>query len=104
MSLTQAHARIVRFLIILLVLSIIFQIYATRIHAIDTPSSEDHIVDNPLFRIPLMKNAPTIDGGFDLKEWEDSSALTGFWINLTIGLRVQITHSDLAPFIAGWIV
>ncbi|MDP7132975.1 MAG: hypothetical protein QF437_20940, partial [Planctomycetota bacterium] len=36
-------------------------------------------VDTPVIRIPMMKKAPDIDGVLAPAEWEDASALTGFW-------------------------
>lgn len=49
--------------------------------AIESPTSygEAARVDTPVLRIPLMKTAPTIDGVMAPGEWEDSSALSGFW-------------------------
>ena len=36
-------------------------------------------VDIPVLRIPLIKKPPTIDGVMREGEWEDASALSGFW-------------------------
>jgi len=36
-------------------------------------------VDNPVLRIPYTQEAPTIDGVMEAGEWEDASALSGFW-------------------------
>jgi len=33
----------------------------------------------PTFRVPLLKKLPDVDGQFSAAEWEDASALTGFW-------------------------
>ena len=49
--------------------------------AADSPTSygEAAKVDTPILRIPFMKKRPTIDGVRAAGEWEDSSALSGFW-------------------------
>lgn len=51
------------------------------LYALDTPSSAGPVsqLDAPVFRLPLMRKTPAVDGQFSLEEWEDSSALTGFW-------------------------
>ncbi|MBS3763814.1 MAG: hypothetical protein KGZ25_10990, partial [Planctomycetes bacterium] len=36
-------------------------------------------MDTPIFRIPFTKNPPTIDGPMKEGEWQDASALSGFW-------------------------
>ncbi len=36
-------------------------------------------VDTPILRVPFVKRPPEIDGTMAAGEWEDSSALTGFW-------------------------
>ena len=36
-------------------------------------------VDTPILRIPHTKNPPKIDGVMAEGEWEDASALSGFW-------------------------
>ncbi len=36
-------------------------------------------VDTAILRLPLMKKAPEIDGVMSPGEWEDASALSGFW-------------------------
>jgi len=45
-----------------------------------------------LFRIPLTPNPPTIDGKMSEGEWENSSALTGFWY------AISGQYFFLAPF------
>ena len=49
--------------------------------AVDTPTSYGEVakVDTPILRIPLTENPPEIDGVFTREEWEDASALSGFW-------------------------
>ena len=49
--------------------------------ALESPTSDGPVsqLDGPVFRIPLMRKRPAIDGKFSVEEWEDSSALTGFW-------------------------
>ncbi|HUU21054.1 MAG TPA: hypothetical protein VM389_00835, partial [Phycisphaerae bacterium] len=49
--------------------------------AVETPTSAGPvaILDTPIFRIPMMKTPPTIDGVMADKEWEDASAVSGFW-------------------------
>lgn len=49
-------------------------------------------VDAALIRVPLTKNPPTIDGKMSPKEWEDASALTGFWYDVGGG-----AYNFLAP-------
>ncbi len=47
----------------------------------DTPTAAGEIstLDTPVFRIPMTKTAPTIDGVMQEGEWEDASALSGVW-------------------------
>ncbi len=47
----------------------------------ETPTSSGPValLDTPVLRAPLMSRPPTIDGKMDEKEWEDASALSGFW-------------------------
>ncbi len=54
---------------------------AVPAHAADTPTSSGEVstLDEPVFRIPRTATPPTIDGKMTDKEWEDASALTGFW-------------------------
>jgi hypothetical protein len=54
---------------------------APAARAIESPTSfgEAARVDTPILRVPLMKTPPTIDGVMSPGEWEDSSALSGFW-------------------------
>lgn len=51
------------------------------LHALDTPTSygEAASVDTPILRIPMMAKSPVIDGVMQEGEWEDASALSGFW-------------------------
>ncbi|MBI2194492.1 MAG: hypothetical protein HYU36_21145 [Planctomycetes bacterium] len=37
------------------------------------------LLDTPIFRIPMMRAPPQIDGKMEGKEWEDSSAFSAFW-------------------------
>ncbi|MFO7870213.1 MAG: hypothetical protein R6V03_02135 [Kiritimatiellia bacterium] len=47
----------------------------------ETPASSGpaSMVDEPVFRIPMTREAPHIDGVMESGEWADSSALSGFW-------------------------
>lgn len=49
--------------------------------AVETPKSygEPASYENAVVRIPMTEEAPTIDGVMEEGEWEDSSALSGFW-------------------------
>lgn len=49
-------------------------------------------VDAALIRVPMTQNPPTIDGKMSPKEWEDASALTGFWYDVGGG-----AYNFLAP-------
>ena len=51
------------------------------VQAAETPASfgEPATVDTPIFRIPMTKKPPTIDGAVSPEEWEDASALSAFW-------------------------
>ncbi len=62
--------------------------------AIDTPSSTGAAatVDVPILRIPLARKTPKIDGKWEEGEWEDASALSGFWYD-----RSQADFVFLAP-------
>ncbi|MDA0836953.1 MAG: DUF6067 family protein [Planctomycetota bacterium] len=70
------------FTLVILVASFAFPQIAT---ARDTPASygEAARVDTPIIRIPMMKKAPEIDGVLAPGEWEDASALTGFWYDFS---------------------
>jgi hypothetical protein len=48
---------------------------------VETPTSAGPVavLDTPVFRIPQMAKPPTIDGRMEAGEWEDASALSGFW-------------------------
>jgi hypothetical protein len=54
---------------------------ACGLFAAETPSSygAPARVDTPILRLPYMKTPPTIDGVMAAGEWEDASALSGFW-------------------------
>ncbi|MCZ7644589.1 MAG: hypothetical protein M5U26_04775 [Planctomycetota bacterium] len=49
--------------------------------AAETPTSTGPVaqVDEPVLRIPMLAKPPSIDGVMEPKEWEDASALSGFW-------------------------
>ena len=49
--------------------------------AIESPTSDGPVatLDAPVFRIPFMRRLPEIDGTWSEGEWEDASALSGFW-------------------------
>ena len=49
--------------------------------AVESPTSYGPVakVDMPILRIPFVKSPPKIDGSMAAGEWEDSSALSGFW-------------------------
>lgn len=51
------------------------------VSAVESPTSSGAAsqVDTPIVRVPSMKTPPKIDGTMEPKEWEDASALTGFW-------------------------
>ena len=44
-----------------------------------TSSGAVAVLDTPIFRIPQTRTPPKIDGILGEKEWEDASALSGFW-------------------------
>jgi len=50
-----------------------------------TPSSTGPVsrVDTPILRIPQTTDPPTIDGEFGDGEWQDASALSGFWYDFS---------------------
>ena len=52
------------------------------------PSSygDAHNVDTPILRVPFMSKPPKIDGVMSPGEWEDSSALSGFWYDMDFGI------------------
>lgn len=51
------------------------------LRAVESPTSygEAAKVDTPILRVPFTANPPTIDGTMEPGEWEDASALSGFW-------------------------
>jgi len=53
----------------------------TAADAIENPTSYGPVarIDTPILRVPFMHNPPTIDGVMEDGEWEDASALSGFW-------------------------
>ncbi len=61
---------------------------------LDTPTSFGEVarVDTPILRIPFMKQPPKIDGAMSKGEWEDASALSGFWYDFA-----QAAFIYLAP-------
>ncbi|MDA0840941.1 MAG: DUF6067 family protein [Planctomycetota bacterium] len=66
----------------------------TAASAEETPTSYGPAsrVDTPILRLPFMKKPPEIDGALAAGEWEDSSALTGFWYDFA-----QAKFTFLAP-------
>jgi len=52
---------------------------------VETPTSTGPVsrVDTPILRVPQTSNPPTIDGKFEDGEWQDASALSGFWYDFT---------------------
>jgi len=58
-----------------------------RVPAVEIPASygEARRVDTPILRVPFMQNPPTIDGVMEAGEWEDASALSGFWYDYNQG-------------------
>ncbi|MCG3147030.1 MAG: hypothetical protein PCFJNLEI_00466 [Verrucomicrobiae bacterium] len=56
------------------------------LRAVETPTSYGAAakVDTPVLRLPFMKTAPVIDGSLAPGEWEDSSALSGFWYDYSL--------------------
>jgi hypothetical protein len=78
--------------------------------AADSPTSSGPVsqLDAPIFRIPLMRKLPVIDGKFAVDEWEDSSALTGFWSTNCLDpesreLRRPVYEHMAPPQIQSWI-
>jgi len=61
---------------------------------VETPTSSGPVslLDTPIFRIPFRKSPPKIDGVMEAKEWEDASALSGFWYD-----RHQAKFYFMAP-------
>ncbi len=59
----------------------ILGLLASLAAAVETPTSSGPVsqVDTPIFRIPMRTVPPTIDGVMDEAEWQDASALSGFW-------------------------
>ena len=49
--------------------------------ALESPTSYGEVatVDTPILRVPFTDKAPTLDGVRSEGEWEDASALSGFW-------------------------
>jgi hypothetical protein len=62
-------------------LALLLAVGALEAPAVETPLSygEAANVDTPVLRIPRMARPPTIDGAMAPGEWEDASALSGFW-------------------------
>lgn len=59
----------------------LLSVWVTVAGAVESPTSygEAARVDTPVLRIPFMGTPPTIDGVMAPGEWDDSSALSGFW-------------------------
>ena len=58
---------------------------SAQLRAAESPSSSGPaaMVDTPILRIPPADDPPTIDGKFEEGEWEDASALSGFWYDFS---------------------
>lgn len=85
-------------------LMLIAALLAGRVAGVESPASYGPVsqLDTPILRLPLMRKLPTIDGDFAASEWEDASALTGFWSRNIMDLRPPYEH--LAPHqIQSWI-
>ena len=65
----------------LILLGLVLTGWPLSVSAIESPTSDGPVslIEAPVFRIPLMRKRPAIDGKFAADEWEDASALTGFW-------------------------
>ena len=72
------HGRTARSLILL---GLLLPGWPSLLPAAESPSSAGPVslLEAPVFRVPLMRKQPSIDGEFSIEEWEDASALTGFW-------------------------
>jgi hypothetical protein len=73
----------------LLALTILFgtavSVQAQEPEAVPTSSGPAGKVDTPILRVPLLKTPPTIDGIMSPGEWDDASALSGFWYDHGFG-------------------
>jgi hypothetical protein len=54
--------------------------------AIPTSFGEARTVDTPILRVPFLSTPPNIDGILSSGEWDDASALSGFWYDMDFGV------------------
>jgi hypothetical protein len=60
--------------------------------AVPTSYGEASKVDEPVLRVPFLEKPPSIDGILSPGEWDDASALSGFWYDWGFG-----TFKFMAP-------
>ncbi len=60
---------------------LLIALLALPLTAEESPTSDGPVslLDEPIFRIPVLKKLPELDGRFSPEEWEDASALSAFW-------------------------
>ena len=58
---------------------------AQETEAVPTSSGAASKVDTPILRVPFLKTTPKIDGIMAPGEWDDASALSGFWYDHGFG-------------------
>jgi hypothetical protein len=78
---------------------------AGKAAGVESPRSTGPVslIDNPIFRIPMMADPPTIDGVFEAKEWADASGLTGLWYDTGGGhFHDLASHKTQAAVYAGY--
>ena len=65
--------------------------------AIESPTSDGPVsaLAAPSIRVPRLRKLPMIDGAWSEAEWEDASALSGFWSKQAARRRPKYEH--LAP-------
>jgi hypothetical protein len=73
----------------LLALTVLFgtavSLPAQEPEAVPTSSGAANKVDTPILRVPFLKTPPRIDGIMSPGEWDDASALSGFWYDFGFG-------------------
>ncbi|MDP6112071.1 MAG: hypothetical protein QGG53_09410, partial [Planctomycetota bacterium] len=59
---------------------LLIALLALPLTAEESPTSDGPVslLDEPIFRIPVLKKLPELDGRFSPEEWEDASALSAF--------------------------
>ena len=58
---------------------------AQETEAVPTSSGAASQVDTPILRVPFLTKPPMIDGIMSPGEWDDASALSGFWYDHGFG-------------------